>query len=157
MRLQDIMSRDVKSLSPDATVEQARTFMQVSGVHHLLVRDEKAREIVGIVSERDLGGPRSRPDRGAESRLVSDIMVKSVVTAEPTTTVREAANLLRGHNIGCLPVLEDGKPVGIITTTDLLELLGRGIDRPADRGERATLPARGPRASGPTPRHARRG
>ena len=58
--------------------------------------------------------------------------------------VRQAANLLRGRTIGCLPVLEDGKLVGILTTTDLLEQIGRGSDRPA-KGKRWVMKGRGPR------------
>jgi CBS-domain-containing membrane protein len=43
------------------------------------------------------------------------------------TTIRQAANLLRGRTIGCLPVMEDSKLVGIVTVTDLLELVGEVI------------------------------
>ena len=53
-------------------------------------------------------------------------MSEQVVTALPTTSVRQAANLLRARTIGCLPILDDGKLVGIVTLTDLLEMLGRG-------------------------------
>jgi hypothetical protein len=56
-----------------------------------------------------------------------------------------------------LPVLEDGKPVGIVTTTDLLELLGRGSERPIEHSTRWTLRDRGPRRTGSTSRRVRRG
>ena len=155
MRLQEIMSREIKSLPSTATVTEARSVMRQQGVHHLLVIE--SRVVVGVVSDRDLGGPRARPNGEGGARLVSDVMARSVVGAGPETTVRQAANLLRGRSIGCLPVLDNGKPVGIVTTTDLLELLGRGIDRPVERGERRTLRDRGPRRSGPTSRRARGG
>ena len=72
-------------------------------------------------------------------------MTAPAVTAGATTTVREAANLLRGRTIGCLPILEEGKLVGIVTTTDLLELLGKGAMRPSPVGRRPNLRDRGPR------------
>jgi CBS domain-containing protein len=59
-------------------------------------------------------------------------------------TIRQAANLLRGRMIGCLPVLEGGKLIGILTATDMLEQIGRGSDRPA-RGKRWVMKGRGPR------------
>jgi acetoin utilization protein AcuB len=83
-------------------------------------------------------------------------MTSNLATATPSMTVRQAANLLRGRTIGCLPVLEGGKPVGIVTTTDLLDLIGRGAERPIARSIRWTLRGRGVRRAGATARHARR-
>jgi acetoin utilization protein AcuB len=60
--------------------------------------------------------------------------------------------LLRGRTIGCLPVTEDGKLVGIVTTTDLLEAVGRGAERPVSKGKRRILKSRGPRRKGVTGR-----
>lgn len=54
-------------------------------------------------------------------------MVREVATASPETTIRQAANMLRGRTIGCLPVVEDSKLVGIVTVTDLLDLVGEVI------------------------------
>jgi hypothetical protein len=52
---------------------------------------------------------------------------------------------MRGHIIGCLPVIERGKVAGIGTLTDLLDLLGRGVQKPVAMGKRWTLKHRGPR------------
>jgi acetoin utilization protein AcuB len=84
-------------------------------------------------------------------------MSEDLVTASPQMTVRQAANLMRGRGIGCLAVIEGARPVGILTTTDLLELIGRGADRPIERSTRWTLRRRGARDAGPSARHARRG
>jgi CBS-domain-containing membrane protein len=100
---------------------------------------------VGVVSERDLGGPKGAEVR--RGRTVGDLMSQPLVTATPQTTVREAANLLRGHLVGCLPLLERGRIVGIVTLSDLLDLIGRGVERPVARGKRWTLRHRGPRRS----------
>jgi CBS domain-containing protein len=66
-------------------------------------------------------------------------MNRRVVSAQPTTTLRKAANLMSGNTIGSLPVLEDGELVGIVTATDVLDALGRGATRPTRRPEPRTL------------------
>lgn len=119
MRLEEIMTREVQTISPSATIAEARAAMKSKRVQHLLVRD--GREIVGVVSQRDFG---VRPGT-AEKQRVADVMTFDLVTGKPNTTVQQAANLCRGRNVGCLPVLDGRKPVGIVTTTDLLALLGR--------------------------------
>jgi CBS domain-containing protein len=150
MRLQDIMSQDIKTISPATTVQEARVAMKSNRIRHLLVREGV--DIVGVVSARDLG-TRSGPN---DARPVADVMTKNVITASADTTIRRAANLFRGRIIGCLPILERGKPVGIVTTTDLLELIGRGVERPVQRGTRWTLSSRGPRQARPSERRERR-
>jgi CBS domain-containing protein len=154
MRLQDIMSTDVKTVTPSVTVGAARNLMRLDGIHHLLVVDD--RRIVGVVSDRDLGG-RVGARRGyADKSPMADVMSEHVVTVPADATVRQAANLMRGRGIGCLAVVDDDKPIGIVTITDLLELIGRGVERPVERSERRTLARRGARDAGPGTRHARR-
>jgi CBS domain-containing protein len=155
MRLQDIMSTKIKTIAPTATVGEARSFMRTEGIHHLIVQSR--RDILGVVSDRDLGGRVAARNGIGEARPIEEVMTSNVATADRETSIRQAANLLRGRSIGCLPVLERGKPVGIVTTTDLLELIGRGAERPIERSTRWTLRARGRRNAGPTARRARRG
>ena len=155
MRLQDIMSRDIKTIAANAGAGAARDAMRTNRIRHLVVVD--GRTIAGIISDRDLGGRAAAVGKASEGMTVADLMTTSVVTAKPDAPVRQAANLLRGHLIGCLIIEEGGKPIGIVTTTDLLDLLGRGAERPAEKATRRTLSARGPRRARPTLRHARRG
>jgi acetoin utilization protein AcuB len=136
MRMQELMKRRVESVSAETTAESAREKMRARRIRHLVVTEGS--KVVGVLSERDLGARTS-------SSVVGDIMTAPAVTAVATTTVREAANLLRGRTIGCLPILEEGKLVGIVTTTDLLELLGKGAMRPSPVGRRPNLRDRGPR------------
>jgi CBS domain-containing protein len=119
MRLHEIMTRDVQTISASASISEARAVMRSKRVHHLLVRD--GRQVVGVVSQRDFG---VRPGT-AERQRVADVMSLDLVTGKPDTTVQQAASLFRGRSIGCLPVLDGSKPVGIVTTTDLLALLAR--------------------------------
>ena len=154
MRLQDIMSTDVKTVTPSVTVATARNLMRLDGIHHLLVLDD--RRVVGVVSDRDLGGRvGARRGAGAETRI-AEVMSEQVVTAPADARIRQAANLMRGNGIGCLAVVAEDKPVGIVTITDLLELIGRGVERPIERATRWTLKNRGPRDAGAATRHARR-
>jgi CBS domain-containing protein len=146
------MSREIKTIGPEATIAEARSSMRTEAVRHLLVLDR--RDVVGILSERDLGGKALTDGKGIR---VGDVMTTAVITAAPDTTIRQAANLLRGRTIGCLVVTEGAKPVGIVTTTDLLELIGRGVERPIERSTRWTLRSRGAGGAAPSERRRRRG
>jgi acetoin utilization protein AcuB len=151
MRIHDIMSRNVKTIAPDADIATARSAMRIGGIRHLVVVD--GRQVVGVVSDRDLGGRLSpAASKRAAGVTVADVMTTGVVSVKPETTVRQAANLLRGFVIGSLIVQEGDKPVGIVTTTDLLDLIGRGAERPVAKSTRWTLRARGPRHTRPVER-----
>src|SRR5690348_3812858 len=164
MRLGDIMSADVFTIGPDEPVGAAWREMRRHRIRHLAVAEDG--DLVGVVSERDLGGGKEPPP--ARNRTVRDIMTTPPGSVAPATTLRQAANRMRGHTIGSLLVVDHGKLVGVVTTTDLLDLLGRGATRPtvrteaapvrrapatgAGRGRRAVRRATGPRRGRRTPR-----
>lgn len=125
MRLQDIMSTDVETIDVNESADVAWNRMALHDIRHLVVL--KDRDVVGVLTNRDLGG--SHGDSLRAGKRVGDLMVRDIAVAQPTTTVREAANLLRGRTIGCLPVLEGKTLKGIVTIADLLELVGRGVER----------------------------
>jgi acetoin utilization protein AcuB len=135
MRVFEIMSEKVETIGASDPAELAWDQMQRSLTHHLVVTEGSL--VVGVLSDRDLGGPHGEAVR--QDRLVGDLMTRKIVTSTPDTTVREAANLLRGHVIGCLPVLQGERLVGIVTRTDLLDLIGRGIERPVRAPRRSTM------------------
>lgn len=152
MKLKDFMSRGVLTVSPrtDATVAWNR--MREKGIHHLVVTS--GGRVRGIVSDRDLGGPRGRSVRAG--RRVEDVMTVNPVQARPDATVRQAANLLRGRSIGCLPVVSaSGRLQGIVTISDLLELIGRGTAKPAPLETRRRTSRRGAPRRGTRPAHRR--
>ncbi len=130
MRMSEIMSTPVVSIDAAATGETAWNEMRLHNTHHLVVME--GREVIGVVSSRDLAAER-------RARYVAELMSRDVVTVDPRTTVRQAANLLRGRYIGCLPVVDGGKLVGMVTVSDLLELLGRGAIAPSPRAARGPL------------------
>ena len=135
MRLADIMSSPVATIDVSLPAEAVWNRMQERGIHHLVVTQEG--KAVGILSARDLSGPRGVALRWAGT--AGDLMTTGIVTARPETTVREAANLLRGRAIGCLPVVSGERIVGIVTITDLLELIGRGREKAVVQKDRRTL------------------
>ncbi len=123
MRLGEIMTRDVKTAGPRDSADDAYQRMRTHRIRHLVVMEGK--RVVGIISERDLGGSRGTALRTGQT--VEELMARDVATAAPETTIRQAANMLRGRTIGCLPVMESSRLVGIVTVTDLLELVGEVI------------------------------
>jgi CBS domain-containing protein len=138
MRVQDIMRRRVESIGTAEPAAAAAERMRQKRIWHLVaLRDGK---IAGVVSERDLHEVPAGVDRRVE-----EIMTAPAVLAAPDMTLRKAANLLRGRHIGCLPVVSEGRLVGIVTTSDLLERIGRGAERPIERGKRWIMKGRGPR------------
>jgi acetoin utilization protein AcuB len=141
MRMQDMMTNRVETISPDFPCEQALEKMRQLDIRHLVVTDGAG--VIGVLSHRDIGGKHGAAVR--RGRRASDLMAERPVTVTPRTTVRQAANLLRGRNIGCLPVVEDGQLVGLVTITDMLDLLGRGTQKPVEQSKRRTVRSRGPR------------
>ncbi len=164
MRLQEIMTTDVVTIGPDEAASTAWSRMERKQVRHLVVAEGK--RLLGVISERDLGGPHGGTVR--RGRTVRDLMTPSVAVATPETTLRQAANLMRGRLIGSLPVIDDQRVVGIVTATDVLAELGRGSSRPKVRAKRQSMrlpPAsartakrEAPRARAPQgPRRAKKG
>lgn len=141
MRLQEIMTSPVETMQIDQPAEDAFQRMKANRIHHVVIME--GRQVVGVLSDRDLGSTRGASVRAGKT--VGDLMGSPVVTAETRTTVREAANKLRGRVIGCLPVMSGKQLVGIVTISDLLDLIGRGVEKPVATKTRRILDKRGPR------------
>ena len=139
MRVQDIMSKGVVTTTPDTNADVAWNLMRQKGIQHLVV--EEGGRLVGVLSARDAGGSRGATAR--KGRAVADLMTASVVTVPAETTVRQAANIMRGRSIGSLVVIARDRPIGIITVSDLLTLLGHGVGR-AEQPARPLLQHRAP-------------
>ena len=140
MRASEMMTVGVHTVSTAAAAEDAWDVMRQKGIHHLVVKDGSA--LVGVLSDRDVGSRRGAALR--KGRSVGELMSPHVVTVDPSTPVRKVANLMRGRSIGCVVVTDRSRVVGIITVSDLLELLGRGVDRPQVRGNRVDVNHRAP-------------
>lgn len=126
LQVKDSMAREVTTLSPGDTAGDALALCRERRIRHLPVLEDG--RLVGIVSDRDLRsatpvfGDPARAAALSEVR-VGDVMAREVVTAEPDDPIDEAANTMRERRINCLPVLEGGQLVGIVTSSDVMESL----------------------------------
>jgi CBS domain-containing protein len=126
MRVFEVMTEGVKTVPASMPAAEASELMHRNRIHHLIVT--RGSDIVGVLSERDTGSRLG--GRARAGRTVAELMTSPVVTACRTDTVRVVANRMRGRSIGCVPIVDRQRLVGIVTVSDLLEALGRGIDRP---------------------------
>lgn len=134
MRVRDLMSRGVVTIEASESCQAAVDRMYRNKVRHLPVV-ESDRRLVGIVTDRDLRHhlfARGSFEHGAASVAeslgavpVREIMSAPVVAAAPEDELAVAARQMLEDKIGSLPVVEDGRPVGIITETDLLRQIVR--------------------------------
>jgi acetoin utilization protein AcuB len=143
LKVKDIMKARVETVDQDETAEAAYNRMRLNRIHHLVVTGEDG--IVGVLSERDLGG-RDR-ELLRQTHRVANVMTPYAVKARPEMAVRQAASLMRGWTIGCLPVVERGKLVGIVTVSDLLDLVARGADSDPRPAAPRPVPAREPKTA----------
>lgn len=126
MRAAEVMTTSVQTVSPTLSAGEAWELMRRKSIRHLVVTSDS--RIVGVLSSRDAGGRLGASVRARAT--VADLMTAAVVTVAPDTPIRKIANVMRGRSIGCVPVTDGRRLMGIVTISDLLELLGRGIDRP---------------------------
>jgi acetoin utilization protein AcuB len=158
MLVNDIMVRDVVTITEDETLEQASILLQRGRFRHLpvVVRLPEAQPaapghivyptpkppvaVIGILSDRDLPGNRIgvTPPEELREQQVRAVMRRPVITVSPETPVEYAARLMADNAIGCLPVVADeerGRLVGIITESDLFHALVRlvGAQEPSTR------------------------
>lgn len=128
MQVRDWMSTDPVTVAVDDTVSHARRLLDTEGVRHLPVIDDM--RLVGIISDRDVA-IREAALRDAilrhevatlldDERPIEAVMSVDVHTIGVDTPIDEAARTLVSRRINALPVLEDGRLVGIITSTDCL-------------------------------------
>jgi acetoin utilization protein AcuB len=112
------MSRDPIAISPEASIQEAIELMKTHSIRHLPVVDGQER-LVGWVSDTELRGVFIASM--IEELTVGDVMIADPITVSSSDVLEQAALLISKHKIGGMPVLEDGKLVGIITVVDILE------------------------------------
>ena len=129
MTVRDIMTCHVETAPPEETVLDARDRFRFGGFRHLPVVDGNT--LVGVVSDRDvlraagpsLGATEFDDDVGPGTDLtLREIMTSALVTADPTMSIEEAADTMLREDVSALPVLDERRLVGIVTTADVLRL-----------------------------------
>jgi acetoin utilization protein AcuB len=127
MLVRDRMSKHPLTVSGDESIAETHRYLQDQNVRHLPVVD-KTGQMIGLVTENDL--LKAEPSSATSLSVweihslltrvkVKEVMVQNVITTTEDVPIEEAAQLMLENKIGCLPVLRDGKLVGIITETDL--------------------------------------
>jgi len=128
------MSHPVRTLDRNDMLSMADTVMRNERIRHLPVLDE-AGGLVGIVSQRDLflnalvralGHGTLARDRSFRTIVVKEVMIDDVVTTTPETPITAAAQVMVDRKIGCLPVVEGGAVVGILSESDIVSAVARG-------------------------------
>jgi len=120
------MATDLFTLRPDDLVDLAASVMDWRHIRHVPVEDQEGR-LVGLVTHRALLRLLSRRTRAesANPLTVREIMKADPVTVCSTTPTLEAMELMRSNRVGCLPVVDDGQLVGIVTSYDFLDASAR--------------------------------
>jgi CBS domain-containing protein len=164
MKAMDVMSRDVVTCRPDDEVAKVVKLLAERDVSALPVVDDSGM-VVGVISEADLmrreeidtekhrpwwleavtpGITLAKEFAKEHGRKVDEIMSDTVVSASEDTSLGEIATLLEKHRIKRVPILRDGKLVGIVSRSNLIQALASahvpaGSDAPGDRGIRLEL------------------
>lgn len=130
-----VMTREPAVVAPNDPIRAAIERMRERGCRRLpVVEDGK---VVGIVSDRDLRRATNSPlvlrERWYDEFMLDHVQVRSCMTANPVTVspvtpIVEAAKLMRDKKFGGLPVVAEGRLVGIVTETDLLNYLIRTLE-----------------------------
>ncbi len=126
--VEEIMSTELVTVTPDDTVAVARDLMSKKKIRHLPVVDNGGK-LVGLVTQTDILAALSpfanamdesgQNEMGAAMR-VGDIMTTTLETVDERADIRAAARQLEAHKHGCLPVVTDGSLKGIVTDTDFV-------------------------------------
>ena len=121
--LRDVMTTPVLTFDTFAPANDVWSSMTTGGVRHAVVLEGET--IRGIVSGRDLGG---RAGKGIRmGRAVGELMTEGAFTAAPSMSLLTAVRIMRERRIGCIPVVQRGKLIGIVTRTDILCALASDV------------------------------
>ena len=117
LKVEDVMVEDVVTVEDDVTVKKAVAIMNKYEIGCLIVT--KRGKPVGIVTERDMLTRVLAESRNPERTKIADIVSRPLVIAEPDMDLEEAARLMFKMKVKKLPVVSDGRLVGLVTLTDL--------------------------------------
>jgi CBS domain-containing protein len=127
------MTPAVKTLGRNDQLSLADDVMRAERIRHLPVLDEEG-QLCGIVSQRDmfrgalaaaLGYGELAQRKLLGTLVVKEVMTTDVVTTTPQTSIAEAARLMLERKIGCLPVVDGGRLVGMLTESDFVKVAAR--------------------------------
>jgi CBS domain-containing protein len=128
-RVRQYMSRDLFTVTADEPIELAASMMAWHNIHWIPVEDE-AHNLVGLVTHdmllKILAEPGDDPDL---SVTVSEVMLRDVPSIDSSTLTLDAIRTMRASGISCLPVVDDGKLVGMVTERDVLDIASTLLEK----------------------------
>jgi CBS domain-containing protein len=124
MFVKEVMKKDVKIISSNATVHEAAQKMTQNHIGCLIVVNET---LEGIVTERDILNKIVATGRDPKQVNISEIMTKNVITISPDQDIEVACELMAKHRIKRLPVVLGDEVLGIITSTDVVAILSHVV------------------------------
>jgi acetoin utilization protein AcuB len=130
--IKEKMQKDPITIGPEASFYEARAIIRDKGIRHLPIVD-KSHHLVGLITDRDIreAAPSDATTLSVHELhyLLGKLKVSAfmtprnkLVTITPETILEKAVQLMHDHKIGCLPIVEGEKFIGIITETDILDL-----------------------------------
>lgn len=126
-KLAQIMTTELFTVNQDELVDVVASLMEWEHIRHVPVEDTEHR-LVGLVTHRDLLRLLARRKDDGDPTPVSAVMTRDPITARPDTPSLAALRLMREHDVGCLPVVDGTKLVGIVTEHDFLEVAGQLLE-----------------------------
>ncbi|MFH0860460.1 MAG: DUF835 domain-containing protein [Candidatus Altiarchaeota archaeon] len=139
-RVSDIMIRDVKTTSGDSAVVDAARMMTDEGISSVVVVEKG--KLAGILTEKDLATKVVALGKTPSKVKVKDVMSSPVLSASPETSILEAAKLLDRKGYKKLPIVSDGKLIGIVTETDLAHALRSKVIEISPATEKGVKPSK---------------
>ncbi len=133
MKVRDIMTARVVAMPSDSTITQIACRMREEAVGSILVT--RGSELVGIITDRQITHTAIADGEDPNKVLVSEIMFTDFVPLEPDMDLLQAVRVLRGLAMRRLPVVENGVPVGIVSTSDIAAFTKELIDCVLVEGE----------------------
>jgi len=135
MLIREVMHLNPISITPETSLSDTYNLMNDNKIRHLpIIKNDL---LVGIVSDRDVRLATSKFAKTSyePGTMISEIMSHPVETTRPSEPIEVAIQTMRQFKIGCLPVLDDSKLVGIVTVANLLDamLLMTGVHYPTGR------------------------
>lgn len=119
--IQQIMSTDLLTVNEHDLIDFLAHLMSWRNIRHLPVENEQG-ELVGLITSKQLVKHYSQNCDRPDILAAKDIMIRKIVAVEPETPTSQAVELMRRHNISCLPVLQAKKLLGIVTESDFVNM-----------------------------------
>jgi CBS domain-containing membrane protein len=141
--VRDCMTSPVCTVDPCRMLSEANEIFHNGNFRHLVVLDDDSQEVVGVLSQRSIiytsldwvmGHGKNEYSKTLENVSVKDVMDSRVTTISPDAHLSEAAGLMSEKKIGCLPVVEKERLVGILTDSDFRQILTTAKYRGGDSG-----------------------